>query len=101
MDEMTDWEIRDILPNIQYTDLNHWDMTRMLYYSIFRVNSSKKHKFTPKDLLTLPWDKESKNREVKSEEREYLMNYIENFKKNIKPPISTQKDKFFSLTNRE
>lgn len=56
MDEMEEYELYDIIDNLQYLDRNDWERTRLSVYSNVQMNTKKK--ITPKDILTFPWENE-------------------------------------------
>lgn len=54
MDELQEWELYALYDNIQYSDFNLREMSRMICYVTAQVNSSSK--LTPQKLWSLPWD---------------------------------------------
>lgn len=58
MDRLEDYELYAIYDNIQYTDFNLREMSRLICYVTAQVQSSKKLK--PQDLWNLPWDNDTK-----------------------------------------
>ncbi len=57
MDEMEEYELYEIIDNLQYLDKNDWERTRLSIYSSVQMNTKKK--LTPKDILTFPWENEN------------------------------------------
>ena len=57
MDIMEEWEVNDIIENIQYLDRNDWEQARLNLNTSYVLKTRKKIKTT--DLLKFPWDKES------------------------------------------
>lgn len=58
---MEEYEVQDIISNLEYYDRNGWTQTRFLSYTNIQKSSSKKLK--PTDLITFPWEKEHDNTE--------------------------------------
>lgn len=58
---MEEFEIQDIISNLEFYDRNGWAQTRFLSYTNIQKSSSKKLK--PTDLITFPWEKEESNTE--------------------------------------
>lgn len=57
MDELEEYEIKDILENLLYTDKNGWEQTRLNVYATAQTHSKKK--IAPTDVLEFPWEKEN------------------------------------------
>lgn len=53
---MQEYEIQDIISNLEYYERPEWERTRFLSYTNIQKSSSKKLK--PTDLITFPWEKE-------------------------------------------
>lgn len=71
MDELQEWELYALYDNIQYSDFNLREMSRMICYVTAQVNSSSK--LTPQKLWSLPWDvSTSRNSDQKSMSKEEL-----------------------------
>lgn len=70
MDELQEWELYALYDNIQYSDFNLREMSRMICYVTAQVNSSSK--LTPQKLWSLPWDvdtsRNSSNQKLMSKE---------------------------------
>lgn len=60
-DEMQEYEIQDIISNLEYYERPEWERTRFLSYTNIQKSSTKKIK--PTDLITFPWEKEDDNTE--------------------------------------
>lgn len=54
MDEMQEYEVNDIIENIQYLDRNDWEQARLNLNTSYVLKTRKKIKTT--DLLKFPWD---------------------------------------------
>ena len=54
MDEMTFWEINDLIENLPYADRSAWEQARLNAYVIAQVNSRKK--LTQQDILKFKWE---------------------------------------------
>lgn len=65
MDEMEEYELYEIIDNLQYLDKNDWERTRLSIYSSVQMNTKKK--LTPKDILTFPWENEHHEEKVITE----------------------------------
>ena len=53
---MQEYEVQDIISNLEYYDRNGWMQTRFLSYTNIQKSSSKR--ISPQDLITFPWEKE-------------------------------------------
>lgn len=58
---MEEYEIQDIISNLEYYERPEWERTRFQTYCNLQKSSSKKLK--PTDLITFPWEKEHDNTE--------------------------------------
>ena len=58
---MQEYEIQDIISNLEYYERPEWERTRFQSYCNIQKSSSKKLK--PTDLITFPWEKEHDNTE--------------------------------------
>ena len=56
---MQEYEIQDIISNLEYNDRNGWERTRFQTYCNLQKSSSKR--LSPTDLITFPWEKEESN----------------------------------------
>ena len=56
---MEEYEVQDIISNLEYYERPEWERTRFQSYCNIQKSSSKKLK--PTDLITFPWEKESDN----------------------------------------
>lgn len=56
MDTLQEYEIQDIISNLEYYEEGDWNRTRFLAYCNIQKSSTKKIK--PTDLITFPWEKE-------------------------------------------
>lgn len=65
MDEMEEYELYEIIDNLQYLDRNDWERTRLSIYSNVQMNTKKK--LNPKEILTFPWENEHVNEKVNIE----------------------------------
>lgn len=54
MDEMTFWEINDLIENLPYMDRSAWEQARLNAYVVAQVNSKKK--LTQQDILKFKWE---------------------------------------------
>lgn len=53
---MQEYEIQDIISNLEYYERPEWERTRFQSYCNIQKSSTKKLK--PTDLITFPWEKE-------------------------------------------
>lgn len=53
---MQEYEIQDIISNLEYYERPEWERTRFQTYCNLQKSSSKR--LSPTDLLTFPWEKE-------------------------------------------
>lgn len=53
---MEEYEVQDIISNLEYYERPQWERTRFQSYCNIQKSSTKKLK--PTDLITFPWDKE-------------------------------------------
>ena len=53
---MEEYEVQDIISNLEYYERPEWERTRFQSYCNIQKSSSKKLK--PTDLITFPWEKE-------------------------------------------
>ena len=60
-DEMQEYEVQDIISNLEYYQRPEWERTRFQSYCNIQKSSSKRLK--PQDLITFPWEKEESNTE--------------------------------------
>lgn len=58
---MQEYEIQDIISNLEYYERPEWERTRFQSYCNIQKSSSKKLK--PTDLITFPWEKEESSTE--------------------------------------
>ena len=58
---MEEYEVQDIISNLEYYERPEWERTRFQSYCNIQKSSSKKLK--PTDLITFPWEKEHDNTE--------------------------------------
>lgn len=58
---MQEYEIQDIISNLEYYERPEWERTRFQSYCNIQKSSTKKLK--PTDLITFPWEKEHDNTE--------------------------------------
>lgn len=58
---MEEYEVQDIISNLEYYERPEWERTRFQTYCNIQKSSSKKLKTT--DLITFPWEKEHDNTE--------------------------------------
>lgn len=58
---MQEYEIQDIISNLEYYARPEWERTRFLSYTNIQKSSSKR--LSPTDLITFPWEKEHDNTE--------------------------------------
>lgn len=59
LEEITDWEVAELLDLLPWADRATWESARMQAY----INASIwcKKSMAPEDLVTLPWEKSSDN----------------------------------------
>ena len=73
MYKMENWEVNDILENIEFLDRNSWEQTKINTYTLAQVNSRKP---IDKDaFMSFPWDKkeeEKHNIEISTNDIERL-----------------------------
>ncbi len=75
--------------NLQYTDRNIWDSTRLL--GLFTLMPHTKKRLKTKDIFSLPWDQESeKLTEENKDEFEIMLHKMQKLEK-----------KFNNITNHE
>lgn len=53
---MQEYEIQDIISNLEYYERPEWERTRFQSYCNIQKSSSKR--LSPTDLITFPWEKE-------------------------------------------
>ena len=53
---MEEYEIQDIISNLEYYERPQWERTRFQTYCNLQKSSSKR--LSPTDLITFPWEKE-------------------------------------------
>lgn len=53
---MEEYEVQDIISNLEYYERPEWERTRFQSYCNIQKSSSKKLK--PTDLITFPWENE-------------------------------------------
>ena len=53
---MEEYEIQDIISNLEYYERPEWERTRFQTYCNLQKSSSKR--ISPQDLITFPWEKE-------------------------------------------
>lgn len=58
---MEEYEIQDIISNLEYYERPEWERTRFLSYCNIQKSSSKRLK--PTDLISFPWEKEESSTE--------------------------------------
>ena len=63
---MEEYEVQDIISNLEYYERPEWERTRFQSYCNIQKSSSKKLK--PTDLITFPWEKEHDNTEPLTQE---------------------------------
>ena len=82
MDEMQQYEVRNLIESITYVDKNQWEMCRASMYLQAQMNSKKQLK--PSDILKFKWDEddEEQNQSISNADIERLKikakQYIEN-----------------------
>lgn len=72
LDRMTWYELGLLLDQLEYSNRDSWEQTRLTIWAVLQSQSTKKIK--PIDILPFHWDKKSNTQEVTREE-------IEAFKK--------------------
>lgn len=82
MDEMTDWEINDIMENIPSLDRNMWESSRLIAYLIASVNS--KNKLSMQDICRFKWEEDKKEEQHNTEISTEEINRLKQKAKNIK-----------------
>ena len=58
---MEEYEIQDIIANLEYNARPEWERTRFQSYCNLQKSSSKR--LSPTDLITFPWEKEESSTE--------------------------------------
>lgn len=53
---MQEYEIQDIISNLEYYERPEWERTRFQSYCNIQKSSTKK--ISPQDLISFPWEKE-------------------------------------------
>jgi len=53
---MQEYEIQDIISNLEYYERPEWERTRFQSYCNIQKSSSKR--ISPQDLIAFPWEKE-------------------------------------------
>ena len=56
MDTLQEYEVQDIISNLEYYERPEWERTRFQTYCNIQKSSSKR--LSPQDLITFPWEKE-------------------------------------------
>nr|DAV66823.1 MAG TPA: hypothetical protein [Caudoviricetes sp.] len=56
---MEEYEIQDIISNLEYLQRLEWERTRFQTYCNLQKSTSKR--ISPTDLITFPWEKEESN----------------------------------------
>ena len=56
---MEEYEIQDIISNLEYYERPEWERTRFQTYCNLQKSSSKR--ISPQDLITFPWENEESN----------------------------------------
>lgn len=56
---MQEYEIQDIIENLEYYERGAWERTRFQSYCNIQKSSSKR--ISPQDIITFPWEKENDN----------------------------------------
>lgn len=62
LDKMQEWEISNIIDNIENVDRLTWEQTRLLMYITAQVNSTKKLKVN--DIIKFPWETKLEQKEI-------------------------------------
>lgn len=71
MDVLQDYEVNDLLDNIEYSDRHTWEQTRLLMYQNIQMNTKKR--INLKDVLRFKWDiQEEENKNITSEDIDRL-----------------------------
>ena len=58
---MEEYEVQDIISNLEYYERPEWERTRFQTYCNLQKSSSKR--LSPTDLIKFPWEKEDDNTE--------------------------------------
>ena len=62
MDDLREWELENIISELENVDKNAWERTRTLCYLIAQTNSTKRLK--PQDIMKFPWETEKEQKEI-------------------------------------
>lgn len=83
MDEMTLWEINDIIECIPYLDKNLWESQRLGAYVMAQVHTKEELKFT--DICNFPWEdvKKENTKKIKTRDIERLKAKAEKVKQSL------------------
>lgn len=88
---MQEYEIQDIISNLEYYERPEWERTRFLSYTNIQKSSSKKLK--PNDLITFPWEKEeSSTDQINANSEPLSKEYIQRIKEQSKIISQTLED---------
>lgn len=58
---MEEYEVQDIISNLEYYERNEWERTRFQSYCNLQKSSSKR--ISPQELISFPWEKEESSTE--------------------------------------
>lgn len=88
---MQEYEVQDIIENLEYYERPEWERTRFLAYCNIQKSSTKKIK--PTDLITFPWEKEeSSTDQINSNSEPLTQSDIEKLRQQAKIISQTLED---------
>lgn len=67
LDDMTQYELDFILPNVYISEKQNWERTRLSSY-ISALSVPRKKKLKMDDIIKFPWDDEKEEKEVATQE---------------------------------
>nr|DAK88601.1 MAG TPA: hypothetical protein [Caudoviricetes sp.] len=90
-DEMEEYEVQDIISNLEYYERPEWERTRFQTYCNLQKSSSKR--ISPQDLITFPWEKEeSSTEQINGNSEPLTQSEIERLKEQAKIISQTLED---------
>nr|DAX54340.1 MAG TPA: hypothetical protein [Caudoviricetes sp.] len=87
---MQEYEVQDIISNLEYYERPEWERTRFQSYCNIQKSSSKKLK--PTDILQFPWENEDNNTDQISPNSELSNEDIKRLKERAKIISQTLED---------
>lgn len=88
---MQEYEVQDIISNLEYYERPEWERTRVQSYCNIQKSSSKR--ISPQDLITFPWEKEeSSTEQINANSEPLSKEYIQRLKEQAKIISQTLED---------